>query len=97
MLKPSYLQEVRPVDLGLIHVQCAEGVTTPYFLRPKGHEYVDSGDEDFDDEENFEDAEEESGIQLGMVVPCEGREKTLLFRDIDWHDWDGGKAGGWPV
>lgn len=97
MLKPSHLREVGLVDLGLMSSALKASQHCIFSALSKGREIVDSGDEDFDDEESFEDAEEESGVQLGMVVPCEGREKTLLFRDIDWHDWDGGKAGGWPV
>lgn len=50
-------------------------------------------DEDFDDDEMFEESE----VQLGTVVPLAGPPESLLFKDVDWHRWDGGKAGGWPV
>lgn len=50
-------------------------------------------DEDFDDDEIFE----ESGVQLGTVVPLTEPPGSLLFKNVDWHRWDGGKAGGWPV
>ncbi|CAM9886896.1 unnamed protein product, partial [Hapterophycus canaliculatus] len=38
------------------------------------------------------------GVQLGTVLPLEGSlAETVLFKNADWHEWDGGKAGGWPV
>ncbi|CAN0256705.1 unnamed protein product, partial [Ectocarpus sp. 12 AP-2014] len=40
----------------------------------------------------------ETGVQLGTVLPLEGSlADSVLFKNVDWHDWDGGKAGGWPV
>ncbi|CAM9111042.1 unnamed protein product [Ectocarpus sp. 13 AM-2016] len=59
-------------------------------------------DDDFDDYEDeyesFQGAGEESGVQLGTVLPLEGSlADSVLFKNVDWHDWDGGKAGGWPV
>ena len=57
-------------------------------------------DEDFDDDDydSFDDGDEESGVQLGTVVPLEGSlADSVLFKNVDWHEWDGGKAGGWPV
>lgn len=48
-------------------------------------------------DDSLEDPDQESGVQLGVVVPCEASTSNLLFKAIDWHDWDGGKAGGWPV
>lgn len=49
-------------------------------------------DDDFDD-----DIAEEGGVQLGVIAPIEGPPDKILFKNIDWHGWDGGKAGGWPV
>lgn len=65
------------------------------YLAIGGHAGED-GDEDFDDE-NINDTDQESRVQLGMIVSCEGISNSLLFKNINWHDWDGGKAGGWPV
>lgn len=53
--------------------------------------------DDFDDDDTLEDSSDESGVQLGTVVAIEGPPETVLFRNTDWHGWDGGKAGGWPV
>ena len=55
---------------------------------------VDNSD---DDEDLLNYAVGESWVQLGTVVPLEGSQDRVLFQNIDWHDWDGGKAGGWPV
>lgn len=59
----------------------------------------DDFDEDYDDDyDSFHQADEESGVQLGTVLPLEGsRADSVLFKNVDWHEWDGGKAGGWPV
>lgn len=57
-------------------------------------------DEDFDDDDydTFRETGEESGVQLGTVLPLEGSlADSVLFKNVDWHEWDGGKAGGWPV
>ncbi|CAM9865841.1 unnamed protein product [Pylaiella littoralis] len=57
-------------------------------------------DEDFDDDDydTFRETGEESGVQLGTVLPLEGPlADSVLFKNVDWHEWDGGKAGGWPV
>lgn len=56
---------------------------------------IEDEDEDYDLDEQGMDGE--SGVQLGTVVPFEGPTGELLFKNIDWHGWDGGKAGGWPV
>lgn len=55
--------------------------------------------DDYDDEyESFQGAGEETGVQLGTVLALEGSlADSVLFKNVDWHDWDGGKAGGWPV
>ena len=50
-----------------------------------------------EDSEDIDYAAGESGVQLGTVVPLEGPQARVLFKNVDWHDWDGGKAGGWPV
>lgn len=59
----------------------------------------DDLDDDYDDEyDSFHQADEESGVQLGTVLPLEGTQAdSVLFKNTDWHEWDGGKAGGWPV
>lgn len=59
----------------------------------------DDFDDDFDDDyDSFRHTDEESGVQLGTVLPLEGSQADrVLFKNVDWHDWDGGKAGGWPV
>lgn len=67
-----------------------------------GDEHVKAAkNDDFDDDDSFGDGDsataDESGVQLGTVVPLEGPPESVLFRNVDWHDWDGGKAGGWPV
>lgn len=65
---------------------------------PQGDTVED--DDDFDDDDEYENYHtgEESGVQLGTVRPLEGSlAETVLFKDADWHEWDGGKAGGWPV
>lgn len=54
-------------------------------------------DSDSDDEDMFNYTAGESGVQLGTVIPLEGSPDRVLFKNVDWHDWDGGKAGGWPV
>ncbi|CAM9427906.1 unnamed protein product, partial [Choristocarpus tenellus] len=36
-------------------------------------------------------------VQLGIAIPLEIPQEEILFRKVDWHSWDGGKAGGWPV
>lgn len=58
-------------------------------------------DEDFDYDDNYDTFREtgvESGVQLGTVLPLEGSlADSVLFKNADWHEWDGGKAGGWPV
>ncbi len=57
----------------------------------------DSEDEDYDSFDEH-DTDEESGVQLGTVLPLEGSlVDSVLFKNVDWHEWDGGKAGGWPV
>lgn len=61
------------------------------------HGKVEVDDDSDDDEDIFDYATEESGVQLGTVVPLEGSQDRVLFKNVDWHDWDGGKAGGWPV
>eukprot|EP00752_Nemacystus_decipiens_P006360 g5734.t1 len=60
---------------------------------------VDDFDDDYDDDyDSFNPADDESGVQLGTVAPLEGsRADSILFKSVDWHEWDGGKAGGWPV
>lgn len=56
------------------------------------------GTEEDDDDDDYDlDEACESGVQLGMVVEWEASARQLLFTNTDWHDWDGGKAGGWPV
>lgn len=59
----------------------------------------DNFDDDYEDDyDSFHQADEESGVQLGTVLPLEGSQAdSVLFRNVDWHEWDGGKAGGWPV
>lgn len=63
----------------------------------KVHGKVEVDDDSDDDDDIFDYATEESGVQLGTVVPLEGSQDRVLFKNVDWHDWDGGKAGGWPV
>lgn len=58
----------------------------------------DVGCSDVEDDDDFDDdIAEEGRVQLGVVVPIEGPPEKILFKNVDWHDWDGGKAGGWPV
>lgn len=51
----------------------------------------DSDSDDSDDKGGFD-------VQLGFAEPMEPEDAMrLLFRDPNWHDWDGGKIGGKPV
>lgn len=61
------------------------------------HGKVKVDDDSDEDEDVFAYANGQSGVQLGTVVPLEGSQDRVLFKNVDWHDWDGGKAGGWPV
>ncbi|CAM9264410.1 unnamed protein product [Laminaria digitata] len=61
------------------------------------HGKVKVDDDSDEDEDIFAYANGQSGVQLGTVVPLEGSQDRVLFKNVDWHDWDGGKAGGWPV
>ena len=61
------------------------------------HGKVEVDDDSDDDEDIFNYAAGEGGVQLGTVIPLEGSPDRVLFKNVDWHDWDGGKAGGWPV
>lgn len=62
-----------------------------------GRGYGGAEDDDFEDDTSVHEIAEEGGVQLGVIAPVEGPSEKILFKNIDWHDWDGGKAGGWPV
>ncbi|CAM9789059.1 unnamed protein product [Discosporangium mesarthrocarpum] len=55
------------------------------------------GNDSYESDDSGDEAGGEDSIQLGIVVPLEVPQEELLFRTSDWHSWDGGKAGGWPV
>ncbi|RYH16059.1 hypothetical protein EON65_30700 [archaeon] len=57
----------------------------------------ESQEVDVVNEEDWSDEEEAiAEIQLGFLEPVQDT-TTILFRDPDWRNWDGGKVGGWPV